>query len=164
MHTQNCPTVCNPMDCSPPGSSVQGILQARILEWDAISFSRGISPKSMQIHVWFGTYQKIRSLAVCLKNAGVPAESKEDSKGRHLNISEILYFIRKIFEASMWFISTFAYFERYLCGCYKTFCSVLCVCFIKKIYYSKWAVWFLLKSCCILIGFPFVNIWPKQLS
>ena len=32
----------------------------------------------------------------------------------------------------MWFISTFAYFERYLCGCYKTFCSVLCVCFIKK--------------------------------
>ena len=32
---------CNPMDCSPPGSSVQGILQARILEWVAISFSRG---------------------------------------------------------------------------------------------------------------------------
>ena len=31
---------CNPMDCSPPGSSVHGILQARILEWVAISFSR----------------------------------------------------------------------------------------------------------------------------
>ena len=31
--TQSCPTLCNAMDCSPPGSSVHGILQARILEW-----------------------------------------------------------------------------------------------------------------------------------
>ena len=36
---------CNPMDCSPPGSSVHGILQARILEWVAISFPRGSSPR-----------------------------------------------------------------------------------------------------------------------
>ena len=41
--TQSCPTLCDPMDCSPPGSSVHGILQARILEWVAISFSRGSS-------------------------------------------------------------------------------------------------------------------------
>ena len=34
--TQLCPTLCDPMDCSPPGSSVHGILQARILEWTAI--------------------------------------------------------------------------------------------------------------------------------
>ena len=40
---QSCPTVCNPMDCSPPGSSVHGIFQARVLEWVAISFSRGSS-------------------------------------------------------------------------------------------------------------------------
>ena len=33
--TQSCPTLCDPMDCSPPGSSVRGILQARILEWAA---------------------------------------------------------------------------------------------------------------------------------
>ena len=39
---QSCPTFCSPMDCSPPGSSVHGILQARILEWVAISFSKGI--------------------------------------------------------------------------------------------------------------------------
>ena len=38
--TQLCPTLCNSVDCSPPGSSVHGILQARILEWVAISFSR----------------------------------------------------------------------------------------------------------------------------
>ena len=41
--TQSCPTVCDPMDCSPPGSSVHGVLQARTLEWVAISFSRGSS-------------------------------------------------------------------------------------------------------------------------
>ena len=40
---QLCPTLCNTMDYSPPGSSVRGILQARILEWVAISFSRGSS-------------------------------------------------------------------------------------------------------------------------
>ena len=40
---QSCPTLCNSMDCSPPGSSVHGILQARILEWLAMSFSKGSS-------------------------------------------------------------------------------------------------------------------------
>ena len=35
--------LCDPMDCSPPGSSVHGISQAKILEWAAISFSRGSS-------------------------------------------------------------------------------------------------------------------------
>ena len=39
----SCPTLCDPMDCSPPGSSVHDILQARVLEWIAISFSRGSS-------------------------------------------------------------------------------------------------------------------------
>ena len=38
-----CPGLCDPMDCSPPGSSVQGISQARVLEWIDISFSRGSS-------------------------------------------------------------------------------------------------------------------------
>jgi len=37
---RSCPVLCNPMDCSPPGSSVPGILQARRLEWVAIPFSR----------------------------------------------------------------------------------------------------------------------------
>ena len=41
--TQLCPTLCDPVDCSLPGCSVHGILQARILEWVAISFSRGSS-------------------------------------------------------------------------------------------------------------------------
>ena len=48
---QSCPTLCDPLDCSPPGFSVHGISQARLLEWVAISFSRrssqpGIKPMS----------------------------------------------------------------------------------------------------------------------
>ena len=40
---QSCLTLCDPMDCSPPGSSFHGILQARVLEWGAIPFARGSS-------------------------------------------------------------------------------------------------------------------------
>ena len=40
---QSCPTLCSPIDCSLPGSSISGIFQARVLEWVAISFSRRFS-------------------------------------------------------------------------------------------------------------------------
>ena len=47
---QSCPTLCDPMDCGPPGSSVRGILQARILEWVAMLFSRGsLQPKNLAL-------------------------------------------------------------------------------------------------------------------
>ena len=39
---QSCPTLCDPMNCSPPGSSVHGVLQARILEWIAVFLLQGI--------------------------------------------------------------------------------------------------------------------------
>ena len=48
---QESSTLCNSVDCSPPGSSVHGILQARILEWVAISFSRGSSQPRYRTHV-----------------------------------------------------------------------------------------------------------------
>ena len=48
---ESCPTLCDPMDCSPPGSSVHGILQARILQWVAIAFSRGSSSPRDQTQV-----------------------------------------------------------------------------------------------------------------
>ena len=48
---QSCPTLCDPMDCGPSGSSVYGILQARILEWVAIPFSRGSSQSKDQTQV-----------------------------------------------------------------------------------------------------------------
>ena len=54
MHSfaQLCPTLWDPMGCSPPGSSVHGILQVRILEWVAIPFSRGSSEPRSQTQVF----------------------------------------------------------------------------------------------------------------
>ena len=48
---QLCPTLCNPMDHSPPGFSVKGILQGWILEWVAMPFSRGSSIPMNQTHI-----------------------------------------------------------------------------------------------------------------
>ena len=51
VYTHSCLTLCNRMDCSPTGSSVQGILQARLLEWVAVPFSRGSSQPTGQTQV-----------------------------------------------------------------------------------------------------------------
>ena len=56
---KSCLTLCDPMDCSPPGSSVHGISQSRILEWVAISFSKGSS--------WPRVQDKLKSC--CLEEA-----------------------------------------------------------------------------------------------
>ena len=48
---QSCPTLCDPIDCSLPGSSVHGIFQAIVLEWISISFSRGSSQPTAQTRV-----------------------------------------------------------------------------------------------------------------
>ena len=45
---QSCLTLCSPVDCSPPGFPVRGIFQARILEWVAISYSRGFSDPGIE--------------------------------------------------------------------------------------------------------------------
>ena len=95
--TQLCPTLSGPMDCSPPGSSVHGILQARILEWIAISFSRGSSWLRDLIHVsctagWFFTVWATRaalthwpsSNACVMKEGGffIWGLSRESCEGR----------------------------------------------------------------------------------
>ena len=56
---QSCLTLCDPMACSPPGSSVHGTLQARILEWVVIPFSRGSSwpRKKTQVSCIAGSHQ-----------------------------------------------------------------------------------------------------------
>ena len=47
---QSCPTLSDPMDCSLPGSSIHGILQARVLEWGAIAFSgRRLSTEELML-------------------------------------------------------------------------------------------------------------------
>ena len=59
---QSCSTLCNPMDCSPPGSSVHGILHARILEWAAITFLQ----RSSQPRDW--TWEFFTCLLHCMQS------------------------------------------------------------------------------------------------
>ena len=47
---QSCPTLCDPVDGSPPGSAIPGILQARTLEWVAISFSSVCRSRDKRVH------------------------------------------------------------------------------------------------------------------
>ena len=63
---QLCPTVCDPMDCSLPGSSVHGILQARILEWVAIPFLRGSSQPRSRTQV----YPHSKQILYCMSHKG----------------------------------------------------------------------------------------------
>ena len=48
---QSCPTLCDPMDCTPPGSSVHQILQTKVMEWVPISFSRESSQPGDRTHI-----------------------------------------------------------------------------------------------------------------
>ena len=86
--TQLCPTLCDPMNCRPPGSSVHGILQARILEWVATPFSRGSSQPG------------IKSRSPALQVDSLPSEppGSQAPEGRYLmengNISTV--FLHKV--------------------------------------------------------------------
>ena len=64
---QSCSTLCDPMDCSSPGSSVHGILQAKILKWVAIPFSKGSSQP------------RDRTQVSCVEADSLPAEPLERS-------------------------------------------------------------------------------------
>ena len=55
VRSQSCLTLCDPMDCTPPGSSVYGIVQARILEWVTISYYRGSSQPRDQTYISCGS-------------------------------------------------------------------------------------------------------------
>ena len=67
---QLCWTPCNSMNCSPPGSSVHGILQARILEWVVIPFSRGSSRPRDQTRV--SCIARVKWILYCLSHWGSP--------------------------------------------------------------------------------------------
>ena len=62
---QSCPTLCNPMVCHQPGSSVHGILQARILKWLAISYSSESSQPRDQTHIFCVFYIGRQNLYHC---------------------------------------------------------------------------------------------------
>ena len=70
VHAQACPTLCDLMDCSPPGSSVNGILQARILEWVATSSFRGSSwPRDWTCISWISLHRQVNSLPLSYRGA-----------------------------------------------------------------------------------------------
>ena len=64
---QLCPTLCDPMDCSLPGSSVHGILQARILEWVAMPSSRDLPGQGLNLHLLH-----CRKILYCWANGKAP--------------------------------------------------------------------------------------------
>ena len=77
--TKSCPTLCNPMDCSPPSSSVHGIFQARTLEWVTSSYSR--------VSFWFKDQTHISLCLLCwqtdylpLYHLGSPRETVQPTK------------------------------------------------------------------------------------
>ena len=79
---QSCPTLSDPMDCSPPGSSIHEIFQARVLEWGAIAFSELIIREmqiktTMRYHLTPVRMAIIKSLQTI--NAGEGVEKREHS-------------------------------------------------------------------------------------
>ena len=56
---QLCPARSDPMDCSPPGSSVHGILQARVLEWGAIAFSQKVQGDTLNVNFYTREIKKM---------------------------------------------------------------------------------------------------------
>ena len=61
---QSCPTLSDPMDCSPPGSSVHGIFQARVLEWGAIAFSLSV----LHMVVYYMSIRSENFIYPCFQN------------------------------------------------------------------------------------------------
>ena len=77
---QSCPTLSDSIDCSLPGSSVHGIFQARVLEWGAIAFSEGRSPRgkywNQRTSVYSFTHQTLTECPVCWVLCCLPLPSR----------------------------------------------------------------------------------------
>ena len=78
--TQLCPILCDPVDCSPPGSSIHGILQARILEWVAIFFSSKLTCVLSRLKVKVKSLSRVQLFATPGTIAGQALLCKEFSR------------------------------------------------------------------------------------
>ena len=98
---QSCPTLCDPIDGSPPGSSIPGILQARTLEWVAISFPnagkwkvkvKSLSRAQLVATPWTAAYQALPSMGFSRQEywSGVPLPSLKNSPA-YLQQGAIVY-------------------------------------------------------------------------
>ena len=94
---QSCSTLCDPMDCSPPSSSVHGILQARILQWVAMPSSRGSSQPRDQPHVFVSCidrwilYHGDTWEALCALKLTLRQERGHNTKGGHKILTNITF-------------------------------------------------------------------------
>ena len=102
---QSCPTLCNPIDGSPPGSLVPGILQARTLEWVAISFSNAwkwkLKVKSLSCvwplaTPWTAAYQAPPSMGFSRQGywSGVPLPSPTSTLGSSFSLTKMMYWVK----------------------------------------------------------------------
>ena len=92
--SQSCPALCDPMDCNTPGSSVHGILQARILEWVAIPFPREFSQPRDQTPVYHNAGKFLMTWATR------EAEYRH-TKTKHSNMMLLIFIIFKLFLSNL---------------------------------------------------------------
>ena len=102
-HAQSCLTLCNPMDCSPLGSSFHGVFQARILGWVTISSSRESSQLRDQPH-----FSSIAGRLFITEQLGKPPYSTLNSKSQYLRCF-VFAFHRS--NASMIHFYSFIYYD-----------------------------------------------------
>ena len=86
--SQSCPNLCNPLDCSLPGSSVHGIFQARVLDWDAIAFSEEIPGVTRKFRLGVPNEAWQRLIEFCQEKALVIANNLfQQHKTLHMDIT-----------------------------------------------------------------------------
>ena len=112
---QSCPTLCNPRDGSPPGSPVPGILQAKTLEWVAISFSdawkwkvkvKSLSRVRLLVTPWTAAHQALPSMGFSRQKywSGVPLPSPSERLGEYITSSlTLIGFSLPVGSCQFWF-------------------------------------------------------------
>ena len=116
---QSCPTLCDPVDCSLPSSSVHGILQARTLEWVAISFCRG----SSLLRGW----TRVSHIGGSRFNLWVTREAQDLIKYSYKMIGRLYkFFIANFREAVVLFVlSSFSINNLYFAFFCRNFCYLM---------------------------------------
>ena len=96
---QLCPTPSNPMDCSPPGSSIHGICPARVLEWGAIAFSVQISSEGLLCARYCARINTLLSTHSCLSSYFIISISSSSSQILHAYyVLEVLFETKKVLQ------------------------------------------------------------------
>ena len=124
---QPCPTLCDPVDCSPPGRCVHGIVQARILEWVVISFSRG-SSQTVIVKTRACNEMQMTTTAFSILKLFNPIKVIIDVYGH--SISEV-FLLEIFFDVDLW--------KNLCCFCYNT-ASVLCFGFLAVRHVWFWVL------------------------